>query len=95
MQIRSVNMDFLYGTAFGAAGPDAYERLMLDACAATRPSSPAATRSRPPGRIVTPILRALGTPSPRPEFPNYEAGTWGPPEADALIERDGRRWRRL
>jgi glucose-6-phosphate 1-dehydrogenase len=25
----------------------------------------------------------------------YEAGTWGPPEADAFLERDGRRWQRL
>ena len=24
----------------------------------------------------------------------YEAGTWGPEEADRLIEADGRRWRR-
>ena len=30
-----------------------------------------------------------------PARPHYEAGTWGPPEADALIERDGRTWRRL
>ena len=29
------------------------------------------------------------------EFPNYEAGTWGPEEADALMARDGREWRRL
>jgi glucose-6-phosphate 1-dehydrogenase len=28
------------------------------------------------------------------KFPNYEAGTWGPAEADTLIERSGRRWRR-
>jgi glucose-6-phosphate 1-dehydrogenase len=29
-----------------------------------------------------------------PAFPNYEAGTWGPAEANALIERDGRHWQR-
>jgi glucose-6-phosphate 1-dehydrogenase len=32
---------------------------------------------------------------PPPKFPNYEAGSWGPREADELIERDGRQWRRL
>jgi glucose-6-phosphate 1-dehydrogenase len=25
----------------------------------------------------------------------YSAGSWGPAEAEALIERDGRAWRRL
>ncbi|MCI0614328.1 hypothetical protein L0244_15185 [bacterium] len=24
----------------------------------------------------------------------YPAGSWGPDEADELIERDGRKWRR-
>jgi glucose-6-phosphate 1-dehydrogenase len=32
---------------------------------------------------------------PPPDFPNYEAGSWGPEAADALLERDGRRWRRI
>ena len=30
----------------------------------------------------------------RPSFPNYEAGTWGPPSSDELLHRDGRSWRR-
>jgi glucose-6-phosphate 1-dehydrogenase len=29
-----------------------------------------------------------------PDFPNYEAGTWGPEAADELLHRDGRSWRR-
>jgi glucose-6-phosphate 1-dehydrogenase len=32
---------------------------------------------------------------PAPDFPNYQAGGWGPEAAEALVERDGRRWRRL
>jgi glucose-6-phosphate 1-dehydrogenase len=44
--------------------------------------------------LVTPILEAW-TAAPPVDFPNYEAGTWGPAAAKALIERDGRRWRRL
>jgi len=43
---------------------------------------------------VTPIIEAW-IDGPAPAFPNYAAGTWGPTEADALIARDGRRWRRL
>jgi glucose-6-phosphate 1-dehydrogenase len=26
---------------------------------------------------------------------HYQAGSWGPAEADALIERDGRQWCRV
>jgi glucose-6-phosphate 1-dehydrogenase len=44
--------------------------------------------------IVDPILEGWQG-MPPPKFPNYEAGTWGPDEADELIERDGRHWRRL
>jgi glucose-6-phosphate 1-dehydrogenase len=32
---------------------------------------------------------------PAPAFPNYAAGSWGPEEAEELIQRDGRNWRRL
>jgi len=42
--------------------------------------------------IVMPILEAWS--QSKEEIPKYEAGTWGPPEADALIERDARVWRR-
>jgi glucose-6-phosphate 1-dehydrogenase len=30
----------------------------------------------------------------KPAFPNYAAGSWGPHEADELIRREGREWRR-
>ncbi len=43
--------------------------------------------------LITPIIEAWDS-SPASNFPNYEAGSWGPPEADALIARDGRSWRR-
>jgi glucose-6-phosphate 1-dehydrogenase len=42
--------------------------------------------------LVMPIIERWKNPAPN--FPNYEAGTWGPKEADDFIERDGRRWRR-
>ena len=44
-------------------------------------------------QVLTPVLEAWGA-GPAPKFPNYEAGTWGPAETDAFIERDGRRWHR-
>ncbi|TET94630.1 MAG: glucose-6-phosphate dehydrogenase, partial [Dehalococcoidia bacterium] len=44
--------------------------------------------------FVTPIIEGWAR-SKAPRLPSYEAGTWGPDEADGLMERDGRRWRRL
>jgi glucose-6-phosphate 1-dehydrogenase len=44
--------------------------------------------------VIQPILdvwRAL----PARGFPNYPAGSWGPPEAEELLERDGRIWRKI
>jgi glucose-6-phosphate 1-dehydrogenase len=44
-------------------------------------------------RPMTRILEGWSE-APPPSFPNYEAGTWGPAEAEAFIQRDGRQWRR-
>jgi glucose-6-phosphate 1-dehydrogenase len=44
--------------------------------------------------VVTPILDAW-LEQPSPDFPNYDAGAWGPAAAEALLARDGRRWRRI
>ena len=45
-------------------------------------------------KFITPIHQAWAA-APPPDFPNYPAGTWGPPQSSALIARDGRVWRRL
>jgi glucose-6-phosphate 1-dehydrogenase len=42
-------------------------------------------------RIVDPVMRFWAA-DPRP-IPLYQAATWGPPEADALIAGEGRAWR--
>ncbi len=93
MRIRWVNMDFRYGSSFGVKPPEAYERLLLD-CMLNDSTLFARWDMVERGwEIVTPILEAWSEPAP--EFPNYEAGTWGPEAAFGLIERDGRSWRKL
>jgi glucose-6-phosphate 1-dehydrogenase len=94
MTLRPVTMDFRYGSAFGGSGPEAYERLILDAMLGDPTLFARADEVSAAWRFVTPILEAWAS-RPAPEFPNYAAGTWGPPEAFDLIERDGRVWRRL
>ncbi|MEL6139342.1 MAG: hypothetical protein AAFR42_18295, partial [Cyanobacteria bacterium J06628_6] len=46
-------------------------------------------------RILTPLLEAWDPPSDPARMPLYEAGTWGPIEAELLLNKAGRRWRRL
>lgn len=92
-QLRTVRMDFLYGAAFGEAGPDAYERLLLDAMLGDPTLFTRRDEVEAAWAIVQPILDAWAIPG----FPGpacYDAGSWGPDAAEAMIQHDGRSWRR-
>jgi glucose-6-phosphate 1-dehydrogenase len=95
MEVRSVNMDFSYGTSFSDDLPDAYERLLLDVMLGDPTLFPRWDGVEQAWQVVQPILDRWAA-SPPPDLPNYEAGSWGPKAADELIARDGggRRWRR-
>lgn len=93
MRLRTVNMDFLYGSSFGVEPPEAYERLLLDAMIGDSTLFTRIDETELAWTLVDTIVsdwKSTGTPLSR-----YEPGTWGPKEADTLIERDGRTWRRL
>ncbi len=91
-QLRTVRMDFLYGSSFGQAGPDAYERLLLDAMLGDPTLFARRDEVEAAWSIVQPIIDGWNDPT-IPTHP-YEAGSWGPAKAEALIEREGRTWRR-
>ncbi len=90
--IRTVTMDFQYGTSFGKKSPDAYERLLLDAMLGDSTLFARGDMVEAAWELFMPILEVWQQSASH--FPNYEAGAWGPKEADEFIERDGRRWRR-
>jgi glucose-6-phosphate 1-dehydrogenase len=92
-KLRTVRMDFAYGAAFGGAGADAYERLLLDAMLGDPTLFARRDEVETAWSIMQPILDYWSAQSVT-GLPLYEAGTWGPDQADALIERDGRTWRR-
>ena len=94
IDVRSVSMDFTYGSAFTVDSPDAYETLILDALLGDASLFTRADEVEAAWSIVTPIIETWAMDEP-PAFPNYEGGTWGPEEAHALLARDGRRWRRI
>jgi glucose-6-phosphate 1-dehydrogenase len=90
LALRTVNMDFLYGSSFLTEVPEAYETLILDA---VRGDGTLFTRQDGVERsweIVDPLLERWREGSPQV----YEAGSWGPELSHELLARDGRRWRR-
>jgi glucose-6-phosphate 1-dehydrogenase len=93
MTLRPVTMDFRYGSAFGGSGPEAYERLLLDAMLGDPTLFARADEVTAAWRFITPLHEAWArSPASAPE--PYAAGTWGPRAAFELMERDGRAWRR-
>jgi glucose-6-phosphate 1-dehydrogenase len=93
-RLQEVRMDFRYGTAFAVPPPEAYERLLLDVMLGDPTLFTRTDEVESAWRFITAILDAWDRPEYRPPAV-YPAGTWGPPEADALIARDSMRWRRL
>ncbi len=93
-QIRPVTMDFRYNASFGVESPEAYERLLLDAMLGDSTLFTRSDEVEASWSLITPIHQGWSMDAP-PEFPNYEAGTWGPKEADRLLGKEWRAWRRL
>ena len=93
-QIRPVKMDFRYGESFGASPPTAYETLLLDCMLGDSTLFNRDDAVELSWEFVAPILeRCMQNAAKGLAF--YEAGSWGPAEADAFIEPEGRRWQRL
>jgi glucose-6-phosphate 1-dehydrogenase len=86
-----VTMEFRYATSFGAEPPEAYERLLLETMLGDATLFARRDEIETAWAWLDPLLHSWeseGEPEP------YAAGTWGPEAADALLEKDGRAWRR-
>jgi len=94
LRTRTVDMDFSYGSSFGMATSDAYNRLLLDCMLGDQTLFTRGDEVEEAWRVITPALSAWEAPTDPSTIPQYEAGTWEPKEAEHLINRDGRRWRR-
>ncbi|GAY18343.1 glucose-6-phosphate dehydrogenase [Mycobacterium sp. shizuoka-1] len=91
MEVRDVNMDFSYGSAFAEDSPEAYERLILDVLLGEPSLFPVNAEVELSWEILDPVLdywATHGKPDP------YESGTWGPDSAFEMLARSGREWRR-
>jgi glucose-6-phosphate 1-dehydrogenase len=94
MKLGLVNMDFEYKTYFGAEHGTGYERLLRDCMAGDATLFQRADMVEAGWKVIQPILDVWHALPPR-GFPNYSGGSWGPPEAEELLERDGRQWHRI
>jgi glucose-6-phosphate 1-dehydrogenase len=93
-RLAPYQMDFGYQEAFRRASPEAYERLLLDAALGDSTLFTRGDEVEAAWTFFDPVLTACRD-HPRRPLPQYAAGSWGPAEADLLIEADGRRWELL
>lgn len=91
MKLGTVNMDFCYQDYFGSTPNTGYERLLLDCMIGDATLFQRADMVEAGWSLIQPLLDVWKALPPR-AFPNYAAGSWGPREADELLERDGNQW---
>ena len=91
MQLSPVTMRFFYNEVFKTASPDAYETLLLDVMLGDRTLFMRGDETEAAWSVIMPILEVWER-MKITDFPNYQAGTWGPEEAEVLIAQDGFSW---
>jgi glucose-6-phosphate 1-dehydrogenase len=91
LEMGAVNMDFRYVDWFGAKPSTGYETLLYDAMVGEATLFQRADMVEAGWQMVQPLIDVWKALPPR-DFPNYPSGSWGPADADALLERDGRHW---
>jgi glucose-6-phosphate 1-dehydrogenase len=94
MRLGLVNMDFDYKSYFGIEHGTGYERLLRDCMVGDATLFQRADMVEAGWNVIQPILDVWHALPPR-GFPNYAAGSWGPMEAEELLEKDGREWRHI
>ncbi|HTQ38482.1 MAG TPA: glucose-6-phosphate dehydrogenase, partial [Pirellulales bacterium] len=90
--LQPVRMEFDYEQAFHVGLPEAYERLLLDAIKGIPLLFMRSDEVDAQWEFITPIIEVWQK-QPPPTFPNYEAGSWGPAEADKLVADRQGKWR--
>jgi glucose-6-phosphate 1-dehydrogenase len=91
-EVRDVGLDFHYSELSGIRLPDAYERLLLDCIQGDSTLYLRSDAMEATWRFIDPILQAWEH-APELKLHGYPAGTWGPEEADRLVEPAGESWR--
>ncbi len=88
--IFPVEMDFRHRTVFGVSSPEAYETLLAGVMNGDKSLFSSWAETEASWKIID-LVPKCGE-NCRKGFPNYAAGSLGPSDADALLEKDGRKW---
>ena len=91
-KLASLNLDFDYKDVFHEPIMGPYERLLSDCIHGDQTLFVREDTVELSWQFITAILDAWKTNPPK-QFPNYDSGSWGPQDANRLIEQDGRKWR--
>ena len=92
IEVAPVAMEFSYKEAFGDSNPPAYETLLLDVMLGDATLFTRSDEVEAAWRIVDPLIRHWDSHPPE-TMPTYAPGSWGPAEADLLVQPHGARWR--
>jgi glucose-6-phosphate 1-dehydrogenase len=92
LEITPVDMDFTYAEAFGNDAHPAYETLLLDCMIGDPTLFTRSDEVEMAWEIIDPVLQYWDQHQDAP-LPTYPAGSWGPKEADQLLDGDHTRWR--
>lgn len=91
MRLSPVMMQFYYREAFKKAPPEAYETLLLDVMRGDSTLYMRGDQAEAAWDLLTPVQEVWESVRST-NFPNYQAGSWGPEEAEILTAQDGRSW---
>jgi glucose-6-phosphate 1-dehydrogenase len=94
MLLRPVRLAFDYGSAFGSASPEAYERLLLDAMAGEASLFIRDDEVEACWRFVD-AIRTVWDQGGGPELLTYPRGSWGPVQAEGVFADHYQRWYNL
>ncbi|MEE9429981.1 MAG: glucose-6-phosphate dehydrogenase [Melioribacteraceae bacterium] len=90
--VQNVNMDFHYSDLSNQEVQPAYQRLIHDSMLGDKTLFAQASEVMAAWKFLTPILNSWKNNDSIPVY-GYPAGTWGPEQADDLIEDENLTWR--
>ncbi len=89
LSLGTVDMKFSYKEEFAKKSADAYEKVLLDIFAGDQMLFNRSDELESSWEFITKILRGW---EQKKSVLVYDKETWGPKEANDLIEKDGRKW---
>lgn len=90
--LGTVDMKFTYKESFGEGIIDAYEKLLVDIFNGDQMLFNRSDELESSWQLITNILKGWDSAKQKDDLSVYPQGSWGPPEADTLLEKDGRKW---